>query len=497
MTFSSSDPRLKHLYALCVGLGLTWVNYSHFQSLPGLTLVLSNVVVLLGAAPLYFWLKDEQREAIPLMPMTGFFYSVTFGFSGFSRFQKSVWDLWHFQIQDDTFDFALVCVMAGLLSLYLGYYLLAPKLKQKLGQIPYFPFYVKSAKAYAFLAYLGFPVVCLLYWLSRHGVMGDLTLSLQILSQFIFYLLMAAYFRGLLSVSAKVALLLIFMYQFFIGSGFLEGSIGPLIIYLIAICNLSFAIKREVPWVWMASIVLTIFLIQPIKAELRNQIWQLRSDGTTWELKQGTTVVDSMMELNKLLSTRYLSKQEIERVEAKEILNSSYGRMNRLTTFIEVIDRTPSPQPYRYGATYAPLLTKWIPRMLWKNKPRENLGNEWVRTYGLASADDFAYSYNLPWVAEMYMNFGFLGVLGVSFLLGLLFYVLKLMVCKVPNEPSRLAFGVVLATPLMFPESHLSLVLGGIIVQAILLLLLCYVASKLFPNWFRASKTMPNSEIGN
>jgi len=270
-----------------------------------------------------------------------------------------------------------------------------------------------------------------------------------------------------------------------------------LIIYLIAICNLSFAIKREVPWVWMASIVLTIFLIQPIKAELRNQIWQLRSDGTTWELKQGTTVVDSMMELNKLLSTRYLSKQEIERVEAKEILNSSYGRMNRLTTFIEVIDRTPSPQPYRYGATYAPLLTKWIPRMLWKNKPRENLGNEWVRTYGLASADDFAYSYNLPWVAEMYMNFGFLGVLGVSFLLGLLFYVLKLMVCKVPNEPSRLAFGVVLATPLMFPESHLSLVLGGIIVQAILLLLLCYVASKLFPNWFRASKTMPNSEIGN
>ena len=505
MIFSSSDPRLKYLYALCMGLGLIWVNYSHFQSLPGLTLLLSNAVVFLGAAPLYFWLQDEQREAIPLMPMTGFFYAVTFGFAGFSRFQESQWDPWHFQIQEDTFDFALACVIAGLLSLYLAYYVLGPKLAPKEGKMPSFPFYVKSAKAYTVLAYLGFPIICLLYWLSRQGVMGELTLSFQIVSQFIFYLLMAAYLQGLLSTSEKVALFLIFVYQFFIGSGFLEGSIGPLIVNLIAICILSFAIKRKVPWGWIVAIALTIFLIQPIKGELRNQIWQLKSDGTAAELKQGTTVVDSMGELSKILGARYLSKQGAEKLEGESTDDLNYepndnrlnGRLNLLYPLAWLLMNTPDPQPYRYGETYTPLLTKWIPRILWQNKPRETLGNEWVRTYGLASADDFAYSYNLPWVAEMYMNFGFSGVLGVSFFLGLLFYVLKLMVCQVPNEPSKLAFGVVLATPLMLPESHLSLVLGGVIVQAILLLLLCYVASKLLPNWFKASETMSNSRIGN
>ena len=155
--------------------------------------------------------------------------------------------------------------------------------------------------------------------------------------------------------------------------------------------------------------------------------------------------------------------------------------MNRLTTLVELIDLTPDPQPYRYGATYIPLLTKWIPRLLWQAKPRETLGNEWARTYGLTSSDDFSYSYNLPWIAEMYMNFGFLGVLGVSFLIGLLFYFFKFAMCCSGSSPGKLAFGVLLMTPLMFPESNLSLVLGGVMVGGILLSVFAFFVSKLMP----------------
>ena len=482
MIFSSSDLRLKYLYAFCIASGLVWVNFSQFQNISYFTLALSNTIVLLGATPLFFWLKNERREAIPLLPMHGFFYAITFGIAGFHRFEKSIFEAWHFEIREDTFVYALVCVITGLLSLYFAYYLVAPRLLKKIDKVRLFPFYIKDKNAYTLLAWIGYPLTCLLYWLSQEGWAAYLKPSFFIGYQFIFYVLIAAYFRGLLSATTKVVLLtLIFPYQFFIGSVFLEGSIGPLIINLVAICILFFAIRQRVPWGWMALIILTILLIQPIKGELRNRIWQLNEKGTSLQLKQGTTVIDSFGELSNVMSDNYLAGNGEQPFTIKEASQASYARMNRLTTLIEVIDRTPDPQPYRFGSTYTPLLTKLIPRILWENKPRETLGNDWVRAYGLISPTDYAYSYNLPWIAEMYMNFGFFGVLGVSFIVGLVFYVFKVAICQANNDPGKLAFGIILMMPLMFPESHLSMVLGGVIVGGIFLAFLAFLTSKLFP----------------
>ena len=92
MIFSSSDPRLKYLYAFCIVSGLAWANVSSFQNISYFTLALSNAIVLLGATPLFFWLKNERREAIPLLPMHGFFYVITFGIAGFHRFEKNNFD---------------------------------------------------------------------------------------------------------------------------------------------------------------------------------------------------------------------------------------------------------------------------------------------------------------------------------------------------------------------------------------------------------------------
>lgn len=438
-----------------------------------------------GRRTFFFWLKNEYHEEIPLLPMHGFFYAITFGIAGFHRFEKNIFDAWHFDIQNDTFTYALICVITGLLSLYFAYYVVAPELLKGIRKISPFPFFIKGERAFVLLAWIGYPVSCLLYCLAQQGAVAYLRPSLQILYHFIFYLLMAAYLKGLLNTSTKVVFLaLIIPYQFFIGSVFLEGSIGVLIINLVAICIIFFAIRKRMPWGWMALIILTILLIQPIKGELRNQIWQLNERGTSLQLKQGTTIVDSFGELSNALSNRYISGDGVRFFKLRDASIASYERINRLTTLVEVIARTPNPQPYRYGSTYTPLLTKWIPRILWGNKPRETLGNDWVRAYGLASPNDYAYSYNLPWIAEMYMNFGFLGVLGVSFLIGLLFYIFKVTICQTGSDPTKLAFGVVLIVPLMFPESHFSLVLGGVITGSIFLFLLCVCSFKLLPHCF-------------
>jgi hypothetical protein len=482
MILTRSNSFLKYLYVLSITLGLTWLNLSYFQDISCLAISLSNMLVILGAAPIFFWLKNEQREKIPLLPMHGFFYAITFGIAGFSSYVKKGGEGVYLQSQNDTFIYALVCVIAGLISLYLAYYLVAPRFLKLEKKALLFPFHVNNEKTYALFAFIGYPFFYLLYWLSQNTIADNLKPSFQIVYQFIFYLLIAAYFMGLMSSATKVLFLaLIFPFHFFIGSGFLDGSIGQLIINLVAVSILFFAIRQKVPFGWISLIILTILLIQPIKGELRDRIWQLNEKGTSLQLKRGTTVVNSLGELSNILTSAYLVKNTDSNFDLNKATQISYVRMNRLTTLVEVIDRTPYPQPYRYGVTYAPLLTKWIPRQIWPNKPRETLGNDWARAYKLARSDDYAYSYNLPWIAEMYMNFGFAGVLGVSFFIGLLFYFFKVFFCQVENDPARLAFGVLLMCPLMFPESHLSLVLGGVIVGGILLSIMAFCVCKLAP----------------
>jgi hypothetical protein len=475
--------RFEYLYALCVALGLTWVNFSHFQNTSFFTLALSNALSLLGAAPLFFWLKNEQHEEIPLLPMHGFFYAIAFGVAGF-YYPKS-----------NSLNYILLNIIAGLLSLYFAYYLVAPRLLKPIKKVSLFSFYIKDKKAFALFAWIGFPLSCLLYWASRKWSINDLTLSFQIFYHFVFYLLVAAYFQGLLSATVKIVLLtFIFPYQFFIGSGFLEGSIGPLITNLVGICIIYFAIRKRVPWGLITLIILTILLIQPIKRELRDQIWQLNEKGTSTQLKQGTTVVDSFRELSNVMSDKYLTGEIVKSRNLHDdgayinnsIFQSAIGRLNLLYPTAWIIRETPEPQPYRFGSTYTPLFTKWIPRILWESKPRETLGNDWGRSYQLINNDNFAISFNLPWIAEMYMNFGFFGVLGVSFIIGLVFYVFKATICQAGNDPAKLAFGVLLMTPLMFPESHLSLVLGGVIVGGILLNIFAFLSVRLFPKMFES-----------
>jgi hypothetical protein len=480
-----SNLKISHLYIGGMFLGLAWMNYYFVEQLLYLSMALHNLVVILAGAPLYYWLKNVNRESIPLVPFHGFFYAITFGFAGAYRFNKSEIDMWHFKIENTFFNFSLFCVISSLLMLYLSYFVVAPWLAKYFRSINKFRLDVRCDSTYFWLIFIGYPSSCFLNWHSRQGIMPEMAICLQIIAQFIFYLLMATYFRERISRPLSAVLLgLILPYQLFVESGFLYGSIGQLVVNICAIGIMFFAIKKRIPWLWIGLIIFIISLIQPIKGDLRDRIWQLRSDGLASELRQGTSAVDSIGELKDILNDRYLSKNPIKSESAASDVGGDVrivARLNLLYPLAWCVLSTPNPQPYRYGSTYLPLFTKWIPRLIWKDKPKEYLGNEWGRRYGLINPDSYSVSFNLPWIAEMYMNFGFAGVLGVSFFIGLLFYFFKVFFCQVENDPARLAFGVLLMCPLMFPESHLSLVLGGVIVGGILLSIMAFCVCKLAP----------------
>jgi hypothetical protein len=142
-------------------------------------------------------------------------------------------------------------------------------------------------------------------------------------------------------------------------------------------------------------------------------------------------------------------------------------RINQLHPLGAVIRDTPSVQPYEEGATYLPLVTKWIPRVLWPDKPKEDLGHEWAQRYGFLGANDSSTSFNLPWLTEMYMNFEWKGVVGINLLIGILFALLHRLYFDRPNSLAGMACALTIGINIIFVESHMSLLLGQFMIALI------------------------------
>ena len=84
----------------------------------------------------------------------------------------------------------------------------------------------------------------------------------------------------------------------------------------------------------------------------------------------------------------------------------------------------------------------------------------------------------------MYINFGSLGVFGVSFLLGIVFRYLSVRFWHRPPDASAYAFGMVLGLPLFLIESNLSMMVGQLVISTISLIIFGYLAAILYPQLF-------------
>ena len=55
-------------------------------------------------------------------------------------------------------------------------------------------------------------------------------------------------------------------------------------------------------------------------------------------------------------------------------------RINKLDQFSYIIEKR-NEHDLLVGKTYIPILSKFIPRQLWPNKPQETFGNDYGRSY--------------------------------------------------------------------------------------------------------------------
>lgn len=91
----------------------------------------------------------------------------------------------------------------------------------------------------------------------------------------------------------------------------------------------------------------------------------------------------------------------------------------------QIIAGVPDKLDYQFGYTYLLWIIAPIPSTLWKDKPEVSFGLEiGEKIYAKRDASSFGGGIPSGYIAELYLNFGWAGVIGGMFLLGIVFKLL-------------------------------------------------------------------------
>jgi len=171
--------------------------------------------------------------------------------------------------------------------------------------------------------------------------------------------------------------------------------------------------KRSV-WVALAAgAVAYLLILQPVKYSVRSMPTDLTDASAV------TARLDAWLTLASNQIDQVFSGGSID--DASGTGRESAQRLDFVHVLVHVRSHTPSVIPYLGGFSYSYLLTGWVPRLVWADKPTAQSDNiQLVLTYALTTPQVLEHtSMALGTIAEAYANFGDAGVVVFMLLQGL------------------------------------------------------------------------------
>lgn len=435
---------------------------------------LSLLLIVISGYPLYKWVKLKDKHSIPTFEFHSVFYAVTFGIGGFLN-EDRLLDF-GLSVNDEQRVYALITAIIGLISLYSGYYIIGNKFFKFSKPIIFH--YKFSNQLIKIIIILYLPISYVSNILDSGNISGEFIVSfliqpLKAIKLFLLIYLIVVYYKKEISgIWRSLLIYIIFPCEILIFSGALNGQVAGIIQIGLEFGIVMSIFGKKIPLYLVFIVLFIFFLYQPIKSLYRTQIW-VDEDHAISTIERFSVIANTFTDY-------YFSDTTL--LVTDEITSSALNRLDHLSTTAAIISTTPFPNPYLYGASYLPLLTKLIPRFIWNDKPGETFGNTWAKNYGYLSDLDDATSYNLPWLPEMYMNFGIYGVVFVSLIIGIS---LKWLFNKLWHKPLgsiKFSLGLTMAMQLIIIESNLSLMVGTFLIWYVSIYLILYSLNKFSKN---------------
>ena len=436
------------MWATAVG-GIVAIMLTNPYNKDLVNMALGAMVILIGLLPLSQWLRQRDARQIPLLAMHLLFYVTCFGIAGFVTPQNFLGGI---VADEDMYTMALIAAVVSITSTWFGFSLTADMKFSFVTKLV--PVVVASKNVFAVILY---PFALLAGFLTVSLGITELSEVVGAVRLFAFIWCMHAAWSGGLSDGLRRWLPLgLLPVELVLFGGLGTGQLVGLLVYG-QILGVIYAITRNrVPVIAMVFIVIAFGVLQPIKGAIR---------AVTWDTSIKLSPIEGLVQFVEVGMNVYGSTTAD--MTFRDNFDEAYSRINHLHTTAAVISDTPSVSPFMYGETLLPLVTKWVPRIVWPDKPREDLGNRWAKNYNYLGDDDFVTSYNLPWIAEMYINFSWLGIAGLSVMIGALLGCIHAGVITTACGSAGFAFSLLISSAFFFPESNISLQIGRVITYVV------------------------------
>jgi hypothetical protein len=241
------------------------------------------------------------------------------------------------------------------------------------------------------------------------------------------------------------------------------GTLTPLVYFFLVAFLVATRATSRLPWKSLAVGALAVVLIYPVIGAYRSLTW-----GALMRVEQVSDRGMSSFVQATAGQYRDIAREGMLGLGGHllEVFTSRAGQVPILSQAARII---PAEYPYLQGETYRPLLTAMIPRVLYPNKPEERFGTEFARRYGFTWQQDPT-TINVPWLTELYINFGPGGVTMGMAVFGLVLALLDQLFNAGAMRREEAAVGVGILFPLAFQESNFSLMTGSVPLLALTLL---------------------------
>ncbi|MEW5856154.1 MAG: hypothetical protein AB1861_02015 [Cyanobacteriota bacterium] len=426
-------------------------------------------ITWMGFFPLLQYFNDPKRPPIPFFPMVGIYYAAAYGLP---MFAADFAFHYRFPLEDVT-STALMLALIGMSGMNAAFFLSKSLLWKKVSPLRLKgPFSLTRLLILTWLLLLGHFANAAIPFIRGIPSIGQLLEPAGFLAFGIFYILWKREVLPRSNVLPLVAISLVILMV-----RLSSGSLAQVFFLLFFMFLVIWRENKRFPLLLPCIALVFILVFNPVKDKYRDLTWE-GDYSRAGAIEKAQLFIDLAIEQFTGGGNKVSSSTSDD--DTSSLVNV-VDRVGYINFFSKVVEDTPARVPYWGGQTYLPLLTKFIPRFIWPNKPEETIANQFGRRYNYLSSTDFTTALNLPWLIEAYANFGDFGMLVVMPLIGAFLSFLEQKFNRHDTNFLEFLIGATVLFRLALQESNFSLMVGGIFTLTIAF----YV---LFSFWIGRSK---------